>query len=345
VFCDGWTYHREILADDARKRNALVASGRFWVWAITHSDVLAALAGETRTDLESPLTRMNRHSVPMPVQADPAFFGLHAVSQLLYILALPADKAEAFLLRNATVLTARMIHPPTDPNGGAALNGAMTAFWGAHLPDWMHDFAEKSVWASSRDGAHPALHMRWPYSLAKGQDEDTLCPGVVLLDESKAEDADALLLLWRYWLALFNVTQFLPGLLMTTARGLVKEDHEGLQPASVAAPGNVATVEQGQAWAAVIDQAMELIRDGLIDLSAAGVAAPDEVGFELAPDGKNVTAEAELAWLSPKIVLLLEHQYEYQPEWEKQGWKVLLADEGWVESLTSALTGPQEKNS
>ena len=345
VFCDGWTYHREILADDARKRNALVASGRFWVWAITHSDVLAALAGETRTDLESPLTRMNRHSVPMPVQADPAFFGLHAVSQLLYILALPADKAEAFLLRNATVLTARMIHHPTDPNGGAALNGAMTAFWGAHLPDWMHDFAEKSVWASSRDGAHPALHMQWPYSLAKGQDEDTLCPGVVLLDESKAEDADALLLLWRYWLALFNVTQFLPGLLMTTARGLVKEDHEGLQPASVAAPGNVATVEQGQAWAAVIDQAMELIRDGLIDLSAAGVAAPDEVGFELAPDGKNVTAEAELAWLSPKIVLLLEHQYEYQPEWEKQGWKVLLADEGWVESLTSALTGPQEKNS
>jgi DEAD/DEAH box helicase domain-containing protein len=31
VFCDGWTYHRETLREDAQKRSALVVSGRFWV--------------------------------------------------------------------------------------------------------------------------------------------------------------------------------------------------------------------------------------------------------------------------------------------------------------------------
>ena len=61
VFCDGWAYHQGSLREDARKRSALVASGRFWVWSVTHEDVKAALSGETITDLESPLTALNRH--------------------------------------------------------------------------------------------------------------------------------------------------------------------------------------------------------------------------------------------------------------------------------------------
>ena len=59
VFCDGWTYHRDTVREDAQKRSALVASGRFWVWSVTSDDVKAALDGELSTDLESPLTSMN----------------------------------------------------------------------------------------------------------------------------------------------------------------------------------------------------------------------------------------------------------------------------------------------
>jgi DEAD/DEAH box helicase domain-containing protein len=45
VFCDGWTYHKECLRDDARKRSAIVDSGRFCVWSVTHNDVATALQG------------------------------------------------------------------------------------------------------------------------------------------------------------------------------------------------------------------------------------------------------------------------------------------------------------
>ena len=41
VFCDGWAYHQASVREDARKRSALVASGRFWVWSVTHEDVKA----------------------------------------------------------------------------------------------------------------------------------------------------------------------------------------------------------------------------------------------------------------------------------------------------------------
>ena len=48
VFCDGWMYHRNTVREDAQKRSALVASGRFWVWSVTSDDVKAALDGTSR---------------------------------------------------------------------------------------------------------------------------------------------------------------------------------------------------------------------------------------------------------------------------------------------------------
>lgn len=42
VFCDGWTYHKDCMREDALKRSAIVASGKFWTWSVTHQDVSAA---------------------------------------------------------------------------------------------------------------------------------------------------------------------------------------------------------------------------------------------------------------------------------------------------------------
>jgi DEAD/DEAH box helicase domain-containing protein len=58
VFCDGWEYHQHSIREDALKRSALVASGRFWIWSVTHEDVTRALSGDPTTDLESPLVAL-----------------------------------------------------------------------------------------------------------------------------------------------------------------------------------------------------------------------------------------------------------------------------------------------
>ena len=53
VFCDGWAFHKDILRDDARKRSALVASGKFWVWSLTYEDVKLGREGEAKALHES----------------------------------------------------------------------------------------------------------------------------------------------------------------------------------------------------------------------------------------------------------------------------------------------------
>src|SRR5262249_35579907 len=55
VFCDGWAYHQERTREDALKRSALVASGKFWVCSVTWDDVEASLNEEVGGDLASDL--------------------------------------------------------------------------------------------------------------------------------------------------------------------------------------------------------------------------------------------------------------------------------------------------
>ena len=123
VFCDGWTYHRETVREDAQKRSALVASGRFWVWSVTSDDVKAALDGGLSTDLESPLTSMHAHTgemaPPSLPRAEPQAYTRHAIAQLLTLLGKPAADTEDPAMdqprKNAIWATFVMVAPPGSP--------------------------------------------------------------------------------------------------------------------------------------------------------------------------------------------------------------------------------------
>jgi DEAD/DEAH box helicase domain-containing protein len=342
VFCDGWAYHRDTLQKDARKRDALVASGKFWVWSVTYDDVERALGKETQTDLESSLTRLNRHSQSSQVAADPGFLSLHAVAQLLKLLAMPGEAAETLLARNAAGITFRMIHPPQDQEGTAALTGSVNEFW-RRLPVWMGDFDDKSsVWAASRDAAEPRVMLRWPQALASTS-ANSLCPGVILLPGTEATEEDQRQLVWRHGLALFNILQSLPGLLLATEQGLLEQDYDALQPKCLArSKGEQPLDDSSQKWNTVLEQALDTLHAGISQLAQASMPPPEEVGYELASDGRSVDAEAELAWIDRRVVVLAEHQFDYQPTWEGQGWRVVLATGDWTQKLMTLLQVAEE---
>ena len=203
MFCDGWAYHQNSLREDARKRSALVASGRFWVWSVTHEDVKAALANETITDLESPLTALSRHgggqapaSVP---RAEPQAFSRNAVAQLLRWLAREAgdggDPVVSQLKRNAAWATFLMVPPPGTPEA-AAVTSDMAAVV-TRLPEWMQEVPKPSAPAMSRDGAHPVVRFWWPAAFAGGAVDLPLTPGLVVLSETDAIDETTLHGRWR----------------------------------------------------------------------------------------------------------------------------------------------------
>jgi DEAD/DEAH box helicase domain-containing protein len=345
VFCDGWAYHRATAQADALKRSAIVASGRFWIWSVTNNDVKTALEGNPTTDLEPPLTALNRHTgerAPDAVpRAEPQAFTKNAIAQLLALLAKPADDTDPAteqLKRNAVWATFLMVPVPGTPEFNA-LEASMKTLWQG-LPGWMQTLPSPSAPSGSRDHAHPWLRMWWPAQFGAGQLDAKVVPGLLVHDdESAAEDVE-LNTRWRRWLALFNTLQTVPGMVLATQKGLKGADYEvcaptaSKQPPSPGAAGSVA-------WQAAIEQAVGGVQAGMRTLADMDAPPPDHVGFEIASDAGEVIAEAELAWVVGNIVLLHPEQSDYEPVWREDGWSVVLAEGEWQAKVAALIMKPR----
>jgi DEAD/DEAH box helicase domain-containing protein len=316
---------------------------------VTHEDVKAALASETITDLESPLTSLNRHGggqAPATVpRAEPQAFSRNAVAQLLRWLAREAgdagDPIVTQLKRNAAWATFLMIPPPGTPEA-AAVTSDMAAVV-TKLPEWMREVPQPSAPAMSRDGGHPTLRFWWPAAFGRGALDLPLTPGLIVLSDTDAIDETAQHGRWRRWLAIFNTFQALPGFLMTTERGLEIGDYGGLAPVvAAAAEGPAATL--GGAWASALQSAVDDVIVGLRRLADAGVDIP-EVGYEHADDLGVVIAEAELAWPRAKVCVLLDSQREFSLAWATAGWRVVPLSDRWPEIVLQEMNeGPENKS-
>jgi DEAD/DEAH box helicase domain-containing protein len=350
VFCDGWTYHQKSLREDAVKRTALVASGQFWVWSVTHEDVKDAIGGSAGTDLEPPTTLLNQHSgaqAPSAVpRAEAQAFNRNAVAQLLSWLAQPpgdtADKAVSQLKRNAVWATFLMVpHPGSE--AAAAVAAAMTALAG-RLPDWMREVPKPHALARSRGGEQPVVAFWWPSDFARSGVNVALTPGVVVLDEAAATNEADLHVHWRRWLALFNTFQVLPGFVLATESGVTGGDYTALAPTQAPLPAAGPAAAGGLAWDAAFQAAIADVADGLRRLADAGADVP-EVGLEL-PDGQGVVvAEAELGWARAKVCVLLRSQEEFTSVWAEAGWRPVLFASAWEDVVSRMLAEARENHS
>lgn len=300
VFCDGWAYHQDAWREDAKKRSALVASRRFWVLSVTYEDVKAAMAGEAGTDLESPLTCLNRHDgkggpASLP-RAESQAFARNAVAQLLAWLARPAsagqDPMVESMRRNSAWATFLMVQNPKDAQFPACQT--QLAHWQARLPAWMQALPTPHVLALSREQAQPQVVYWWPTSLARAEMPAEPTPGLILLEAAQTEGESRLA--WRRWLALYNCLQSLPGMVLATPDGVDGDDYQALAPAaSPGTGGNTHGQALAAAWEEVIEQSMASVQDGLLYLAMHGLPLP-AVGYEHVDAQGQVVAEAELAW-------------------------------------------------
>ena len=337
VFCDGWAYHKGCMQDDALKRSAIVGSGRYWVWSVTHQDVAAALAVSLDTDLESPLVAMSRHdgakaSATVPRAQEKAFTH-HGVARLLQWLAAVSDgpsmdPAVEAMQRNAAWLGFLMI-PATAEDKTA--NDAQRAHWLPRLPLYAREPGPGYAPVMSRANGPATIVGWWPTVMAKGLPApgSWSSPGAVVLDESAGTDEEVLHRGWRRWLQLYNTAQFLPGMLMATASGLDAHDYEalGAMDGGSAAPAQqLAQAGLGAAWQQVLAQALKELSAGLKALADAG-ASPPEVGLELADDKGQVLADAELTWVDHKLTLLRPDQADLADAWIASGWQTVVLDD------------------
>lgn len=336
VFCDGWTYHQNSLRDDALKRSALVASGKYWVWSVTHEDVKAALSGATGTDLDSPLVVANRHDgskAPLALpRAGQGAFTHQSVFQLLSWLAtqiLPSsdgDTAVAQMQRNALWLGFLMV--PSTPEDLAQVQNDLAA-WMQQLPEWLQSPGKGYVPSLSNKNFQPVVATSWPLAFAQGQMDGLTSPGILVLDDQVDQKDQMSHLYWRRWLALFNTLQSLPGIAMATTSGIQAGDMELLKAAPAKPVVHVGSADQAalsQEWVDLLDLTLATLSAGLHELAILGVNPP-VIGHELADDRGMVVAEAEMAWLAEHVVLLTFDQADLNSAWAQAGWEVLVLDE------------------
>lgn len=354
VFCDGWAYHKGSLREDALKRSALVSSGRYWVWSVTHNDVAAALKGNLDTDMDSPLVSMSRHdgaNAPATVpRAQEKAFTHHAVAKLLMWLATPpmasADGAVKQLQRNA--LWHGFLLVPSKENQRTACN-ELLGQWAPRLPEHLKVLPAGLVPSVAKASGICLQFGGWPMNVAKvGLDDltDWQAPGVLVLDDLASAGEEQLHLAWRLWLHLFNTLQTLPGMWLVTSSGLDAQDHMPLSvvPTSAHAAQPAHQAALNSVWDAVLRQALQPLHTGLKALATAGAQAP-EVGAELADEKGKVVADAELCWPHAKVVVLREDQADMVRPWSDQGWLVSVLSQDlsniegadWVDSLAKQL--------
>ncbi|WP_157866551.1 DUF1998 domain-containing protein [Aromatoleum aromaticum] len=349
VFCDGWAYHHDTARVDAKKRNALVMSGKYWVWSATWEDVKTALDGSVETALAGMLEPMyyggqETLSPPLRAMIDERFVSRNAVAVLIDWLGKPVgealDEHSLRMARSAGATAFRMVPNPRVPELADARD-ELAKFW-LNVGALPCDRPEKYVPCGNITQPEVRLRYLWPALLAGGSANGMpeKSPGFVILDDAFAHDEPARHLAWRRWLALFNHFQLLPGIMLATQDGLEAADHASL---SMPASSNPASSSQGAAlaaaWEQVLDQAMSELTPSLMDVVGAGVPPPDEVGFEYA-DPKNadtIIAEAELAWCAKKLVLLLPAHTNYQAVWKAHGWTSVVAEGEWTQRLISEI--------
>ena len=335
VFCDGWEHHQHSMREDARKRSALVASGRFWVWSVTHEDVIAALAANQFTDLESPLVALTRHGGETATAAIPraeqGAFTQNAVAQLLHFLSSSAssstDSAALQLFKNAMWLNFLMI--PATKEDRQKVESDM-ADWLGLLPDPMKTPVGSYAPCLSKEETRPLVLGWWPLTYLQSQDVVLNSPGLVLIDDSKGMEYKHLRMEWRRWLQLFNTLQTLRGFRLSTVSGLQNKDLDALHDIEDAedttSPAQPSQIVWAKEWQDVISQCLPSLLAGLKKLAESQLTPP-VVGYELAGASGQVVAEAELAWTTQQYVVLRLDQGDLASQWETAGWNVDVLDE------------------
>ena len=84
VFVDGWAFHQQSMAADARKRALLMLRGDYRVWSVSFEDIEAAQKQKTGTDLPSPLgLLMTKSGDAIPSERLPPISPSHLSSHAL----------------------------------------------------------------------------------------------------------------------------------------------------------------------------------------------------------------------------------------------------------------------
>ena len=340
VFTDGFRYHRDRVADDTLKREAIRRSGRYRVWALSWWDVQSVFQsqGDHATQTLTPETMPSGARMYHPaVTAAKAEALLPAKMSTLELLMryLELEEAEKLFEAHARAYSLSLLDPGKAANSLAFVDWHDTmgkANAQVHFTDdtFLHPGTFFGTWIPRSADAHFYACAGIPVSALQA-DKNAPVSVLAVLDDRADSRTDKYEQEWNGFWQFFNVMQFAGRFAAVSSTGLEAHVYDALpcgQP-DTAAEDNAPAAPAGEGWAGIRE---ELFGDAAVKLADAleekGVPAPEEVGFELENDAGEVIAEMELAWTGRRLGYMTEEQACERKSAERAGWTIFTtADE------------------
>ena len=315
VFMDGFTYHRDRLADDTLKRMAILQSGRYFVWSMTWDD----MTKEQHT---------YHDAFPLFPKRSTQLFQKN-ISYLKSTFTDFSVQEKNQHADNFHLLMGYLIDPDVNKWQSLAycygvLNVTEQSSWENlknDTPDWFLDdsFSQPNsrtgaFWVSDEHELHSgciAVNLR--LNDHKSTDP-SLLRALVYIDDTAYFDP-SFQPVWNGFLRAMNLLQFLnPYTGFFCASGLndpeqydalIQQDQNDLPSAK---------------WSQVLEESQGQPHDpALVVLMKNNVTAP-EIGFEIIDSKSSTITTAEIAWPQKKVAFLYEECWEDRADCEREGW-------------------------
>ena len=337
VFTDGFTYHKDIVADDTLKREAIRRSGKFRVWSLSFKDVqnIFAPQGDYATITLDPHrmpsgTRMYSGTVKKEGAETLEPNKLEAFDLMMSYLSLP--NAEKMFRAHAYAYALSLLEPNLMKNSLAFTSWSEVtekAKDQTHYTkvDFVFPGTAFGTWIPRTSDAHLAVYAGIiPEQLKTGGDV-AVC---AVLDDDKAHRSERYESEWNGMLQFSNVMQFDSEYIALSKTGLEKMVYLALpyesQEADTASAVSETESTGDIAWKAIEELLFDDDAKRFAEAAAdAGIPAPqeDHIGYEVEGESGGVLATVEIAWPDQKLGFLTVEQFDDKEKLEKDGWKII----------------------
>lgn len=340
VFTDGFIYHKDKVADDTLKREAIRRSGRYHVWALSWRDVQSVFQsqGDYATQTLAPEKMPTGAKMYQPTVTAAKADALRPAKMSTFELLmryLDLEDAERIFEGQARAYSLSLLDPTKAANSLAFVDwndmiGKVNTQVHFTEDAYVQPGTFFGTWIPRSSDTHFYAYAGVLASTMKA-DKNAPVAVLALLDDRADSRTDKYEQEWNGFWQFFNVMQFDKKFVAVCNTGLDAHAYVALPygQTDTAAEDNTPSTSAGEGWAEIREMLFDEETIKVADaLEEKNIAAPEEAGYELANESGEVVAEIELAWISRKIGYMTEDQVSDREQAENAGWTIFTtADE------------------
>ncbi|NBG88128.1 DEAD/DEAH box helicase [Isachenkonia alkalipeptolytica] len=334
IFMDGFLYHKDRVADDTLKREAIRRCGDYRVWTLTWKDI-HEIINPSGNEITPTLRyeEMPSGSQMFIRTLESEGFGNMKLgfgsSFEILMQYLEADKGEKMLSAYAkafswSVLDMSNISKELMFNEWRQKLSPLLEYTSDNIESFPFRKTIFSLWHPRGKSSHMLVVAGVnTEAITKNKRQEVTI--YAILEDQKEFRSDRYEADWNGFWHFYNVMQFLDTFMAFTETGLQQDIYNELEIT------DYAEIESAQFSLSANAEEWELVKEQILDeeiiiilvdsLIKNNMEPPSSVGFELENENSKIIAQAELAWEERKIAILLPEQNEYKPVFEKLGWK------------------------